>query len=399
MLSRRVFLFICSMENFEEKACLCALNKIFGFEPRVGLSLISHFGSAKEVFRLGEKEIERIIGPYSKYTGRINRQVLEEAADELHMLSRQNISFHGITESTYPSLLRECEDAPIGLYIRSTTPADELWRNHTVSIVGTRDISLYGKEWCRKIVRGLSASTQKPTIISGLALGVDIEAHRSAIDSGLPTIAVMATGPESIYPHRHRNFAESLIDTPGCALVTDYPPGTAPLPIHFLRRNRIIAGLSKATILIESKIKGGGLMTSRLAFSYNREVYALPGRADDIRSQGCNEIIRNKIAEPVTSISSLIETMGMTSSLNNPKSSDTERLKLKYSGHIPEQDIDLMTSIMKAVRNHRGLTAEDVSDTLQTGYLKTSELIGILEIDGFIIRDLFQRCSINSKFL
>ena len=140
-------------------------------------------------------------------------------------------------------------------------------------------------------------------------------------------------------------------------------------------------------------------MTSRLAFSYNREVYALPGRADDIRSQGCNEIIRNKIAEPVTSISSLIETMGMTSSLNNPKSSDTERLKLKYSGHIPEQDIDLMTSIMKAVRNHRGLTAEDVSDTLQTGYLKTSELIGILEIDGFIIRDLFQRCSINSKFL
>ena len=399
MLPKQVFLFICGMENIEEKACLCALNRIFGFEPKIGLSLISHFGSAKEVFHLREKEMESIIGPYSKYNGRINRQAVEEAADELYTLSRYNISFHGITESTYPPLLGDCEDAPIGLYIRSQTPTEELWKNHPVSVVGTRDISLYGKEWCRKIVRGLSSVTQKPAIISGLALGVDIEAHRTAIESGLPTIAVMATGPENIYPHRHKNFAESLVSTPGCALVTDYPPGTAPLAIHFLRRNRIIAGLSKATILVESKIKGGGLMTCRLAFSYNREVYALPGRADDVRSQGCNEIIRSKMAEPITSISSLIETMGLTSTFNCPKSSDIELLKIKYNNCIPEQDINTMSTILKFIRKNRGMTAEDIADGLHISYLKTSELLGILEIDGLITRDLFQRCSINSKFL
>lgn len=387
------------MENMEEKTCLCALNRIFGFEPKTALALISHLGSASRVFMLTEKETDTLLGPYSRHKGKICRKALDESADELERLSAMGIQFCGITEEDYPSLLKECKDAPIGLYVRSGTPASALWNGQSVAVVGTRDISPYGKEWCRKLVKGISFTDLRPTIISGLALGVDIEAHRTALEHGLPTIAVMATGPESVYPHRHRETAERIASTPGCALITDYPPGTAPLAIHFLRRNRIIAGLSKATVLVESKIRGGGMMTCTLAFSYDRDVYALPGRADDIRSQGCNELIRKKIAEPITSASSLIEELGMKSVAQPTRISDMERLTRGYSGRISGGDIRLMAQIMSAVRERRGITVEEIGTALGTGYRKAAELAGILEIDGFIVTDLLQRCSINPKIM
>ena len=221
----------------------------------------------------------------------------------------------------------------------------------------------------------------------------------AALEHRLPTIAVMATGPESVYPHRHRETAERIASTPGCALITDYPPGTAPLAIHFLRRNRIIAGLSKATVLVESKIRGGGMMTCRLAFSYDRDVYALPGRADDIRSQGCNELIRKKIAEPITSASSLIEELGMKSVAQSLQISDTERLESAYSGRMCDEDIRLMARMLAAIRGRRSITVEEICTVLDTGYRKAAELTGILEIDGFITTDLLQRCSINPKIM
>ena len=180
-----------------------------------------------------------------------------------------------------------------------------------VAVVGTRDISPYGREWCERIVHALARTSPKPLIVSGLAIGTDICAHKAALEASLPTIAVMATGTDTIYPYRHRQIAEKMSGTQGCALVTDYPPGTAPLPVNFLRRNRIIAGLSHATILVESKIKGGGMMTCRLAFSYDRDVYALPGRADDLRSQGCNHLIRARMAEPLTSEEDIIDSLGL----------------------------------------------------------------------------------------
>ena len=276
------------MKNIEEKSCLCALNRIFGFKPKIGLALISHLGNASEAFKLGQDDLDRLLGPYSQYSRQISRQAVEEAAEELTKMEEAGIGFVGWTEDEYPGLLHECEDAPIGLYVRSATPMTDLWKpRKRIAVVGTRNLTPYGKEWCGTIVAGMASTKERPVIVSGLALGTDICAHKAAIENGLPTIAVMATGPESVYPYRHKEFAERIAGTPGCALITDYPPGTAPLAIHFLRRNRIIAGLSDALILVESKIKGGGMMTSRLAFSYNREVYALPGRVDDICKK-CN---------------------------------------------------------------------------------------------------------------
>ena len=387
------------MENFKEKACLCALNRIFGFEPKVALELISRLGSASAVFDLTSKELDGLLaGPFFKYKGQICPQAVENEADELEKLSSMDISFCGWTDEHYPELLKECEDPPVGIYIRSRTPVEELWKpSCNIAVVGTRDISPYGTEWCTRVVKALSQTDVRPTIISGLALGTDITAHRTALENGLPTIGIMATGPDSVYPGRHRAFAEQMVCTPGCALVSDYPPGTAPVALNFLRRNRIIAGLSNATLLIESKIRGGGMMTCRLAYSYNRDVYALPGRADDLRSQGCNDLIRRKIAEPITSEKELIDSLGLKYRKSHLTSTLESRLAAHYTDSLTDEQLCMMKTIVQTIRKHRCVYLEDLSNQIGANYRTVVELTGILEIDGFICIDLLQRCSINYK--
>ena len=389
-------LYLAGMKTTEEKACLCALNRIFGFEPKTAHALISHCGCASGVFALAQKELDELMGPYSRHRSLIRKAAVYEAADEIGHLLKTGTEFIGWGEDGYPPLLAECPDAPVGLYIRSRTPATELWTTeNSLAIVGTRDISPYGKEWCSKTVEGLASTKEQPLIVSGLALGTDICAHKAAIENGLPTIAVMATGPDTVYPFRHWSFAEQLIRTPGCALVTDYPPGTPPLPIHFLRRNRIIAGLSQATVLIESKLKGGGMMTARLAFSYDREVYALPGRADDVRSQGCNKLISDKIAEPLISIDTLTLGMGFQKSGRNPVMSIESRLRETYSSRVAPSTLNQLTGIISLIRRTRGITVEDIACETGLGYSKVSALTAMLEVDGFIQIDLLQRCVIT----
>lgn len=374
------------MENIKEKSCLCALNRIFGFEPKTASALISHCGCAEAVFMLGDRGLDEVMGPYSRHRHMIKASAVHEAAEELKKCERSGISFIGMTEDCYPKILSECPDPPVGLYIRSRTPPEELWPDPSgIAVVGTRDISPYGKEWCNKIVESLADTSEKPLIVSGLALGTDICAHRAALEHGLPTIAVMATGADRIYPFRHTDFAERLSRTPGCALITDYPPGTAPLPIHFLRRNRIIAGLCRATILVESRIKGGGMMTAKLAFSYDRDVYALPGRIDDVRSQGCNLLIRNKIAEPVTSTASLTGSLGL------------KRMKTQSPG-TARTESDGLAEIILFIRNNRGATIEEVALSCGMDYSRAASAIAALETDGIIHVDLLQRCSIMHKF-
>lgn len=383
------------MGNLEEKACLCALNKIFGFAPKIGLALISHTGSAAEVFRIEGKDMDELLGPHNRYRGLMSMKAVDQAAKELADMESRGISFVGWSEEDYPPLLQECEDAPIGLYVRSTTPMDELWKpQKRIAVVGTRDITPYGREWCVRTVDGLARCKEKPAVVSGLALGTDFCAHKAALESGLATIGVMATGPEAVYPYRHKEFAERLCSTPGCALVTDYPPGTAPLAIHFLRRNRIIAGLSDATVLIESKIKGGGMMTCRLAFSYSREVYALPGRADDLRSQGCNSLIRSKIAEPITSIEDLTDSLGLNRTGIRSRNGIEEVVESAYRSILSAEKTELAVTLLTMMKKERGITVEELAQDTGISYSMIANMAAMLEADGFISVDLLQRCFI-----
>lgn len=384
------------MDITKEKACLCAMNRIFGYEPRIALALISQLGNASNVFELNPEDMEFLLGPHSRYKGQICEKAKDEAAEELHRIGKHGIRFTGWGEEGYPELLKECPDAPSGLYIRSDTPDKELWGARAVSVVGTRALTPYGREWCTRTVREFARCEPRPSIVSGLAIGTDICAHRTALDAGLPTIAVMPTGPETVYPLRHTDLALRLQHTTGCALITDFPPGTAPLAAHFLRRNRIIAGLSEATILIESKIKGGGMMTANLAFSYGRGVYAVPGRIDDTCSQGCNLLIKRKIAEPIIEDQDLIQSMGMDTAHGPSKALTVkESMQQHYKESAARDKIGLLSDILTRIKKKRGITVEELCEECGTGYSLMAQMTGLLESDGFISIDLLQRCCIN----
>lgn len=168
-----------------------------------------------------------------------------------------------------------------------------------IAVIGTRDMSIHGKEYTFRIVSALAKRYDKPVIISGLALGIDAVAHRAALEEGLPTVAVMATGLDRIYPNIHTGLAEDIVSSKGSGLLTQFPDNTAPLAFNFLYRNRTLALLCDAVIVVETKSKGGAMVTAKLAFDWDIPVYAVPGRPDDIRSRGCNDLILDRVAEPL----------------------------------------------------------------------------------------------------
>ena len=380
-----------------EIICGITLNRVFGYEPAAARRLISRFSSPGAVFSQSPSTLDEAFGPWSKYRNAISPEELEVSEKELEQLRRQGCTFVLLGGPGYPPLLADCEDAPVGLYVRSGDPPEKLWKpKNYVSIVGTRDISPYGKEWTEKIVGTLSRTNGKPVIVSGFAIGVDITAHLAALAFGLPTVAVIPVGIDSIYPWRHRRVADKMMETPGCALVTDFPPGTSPMPFNFLRRNRIIAGISGATILSESKAQGGGTMTARLAASYGRDVFCLPGRIDDVRSAGCNRLIREKLAEPVTDLDALGTQMGLGSSRKTSARSLEERLRETYAAS-DSGTLDHIVHIALLIRDRRGITPDELSVELGIPPGEVSAAVCLLESDGYICTDLLRRCCIDNK--
>lgn len=388
------------IDEKEERVCICALNRIMGFEPKTAHRLIGVTGSASAAFSLTAGEKLEILGPYSKISSLLNDKEIRYSEEELARLRDAGCDFITITDRGYPELLKECEDAPLGLYFRSCSTPEEVFDvRPQVAVVGTRDISLYGKEWCRKIVGSMALAAAGPLIVSGFAYGTDIIAHLSALESGLPTVAVLPTGIDDIYPTRHQKYAEALCSTPGCALVSDYPPGTEPKAINFIRRNRIIAGMCSGTILVESKSRGGGMITARLAVSYDRDLLVLPGRADDLRSQGCNILLREKVAEPITDTIHFLDVLGLGRSSRRKKENIENEIIALYGQLLSEEELHDMLAILSLIRKQRGITLDDISSTLGLPFGAVSRLTGMLESDGIICTDLLQRCAINLKIV
>lgn len=375
-----------------------ALNTIFGYDPKISRSIIDNLGSAHAVFNLSEERRLELFGPFRNGVDAINDGALEKAEKELDRLEAEGLRFLPSTDPAFPQALLECPDAPAGLYIRSDSGFDEIFDSRPyISVVGTRDISLYGKEWCTRIVRALAEAPCKPVIVSGLAIGVDITAHMAALAGGIPTIAVLPTGIDDVYPVRHRAAAAKIAEAPGSALITDYPPCTEPAPYNFLRRNRIIAGLGQATILVESKAQGGGTMTARLAAGYGRDVFCVPGRLDDLRSEGCNRLIREKIAEPVGQLSELCDALGLGHWHRRRKADFLEEVGRFYDGKLSIREKEAVLGAAELIRKHRGVSVDELGVLMKTGFSEASAAAGMLESDGFISRDLLGRCAINVK--
>ena len=388
-------------ESPEQLAAWSAVNRIFGFAPRTGAALIDHYGSPESLFDADRKELEYLLRHNAGYLDAIVPQTLEKERRELHALMDEGVRMLCIGDERYPALLKECPDPPAMLYVRSLSPLESIFGiPKKISVVGTRDITSYGKEWCTRIVSAMSSCpTCRPAIVSGLAIGTDIAAHLAALDRGLPTIAVMATGIDAVYPFRHGRYAEMISSAPGSALVTDYPPETTPRAINFLRRNRIIAGLSGATILIESKIKGGGMMTCRIASSYDREVFALPGRIGDQCSAGCNELIRNGTAACISEVNSLLDSLGLRHGGKWEK--DVIRMKTytfyrDREGADPAERLSIVADI---VGRNPDIRIEDIATAANMEYRDAANAVGMLECDGIVVTDLLRRCSVNPRFL
>ncbi len=386
-------------ENLQTVSAV-ALNSIFGYEPELSNRIINSLGSPEALFALSEDELQDLFGPGNRHLPLICGKALDEAAELLHRLLGMGYQVLSIQDENYPKLLKECPDAPAVLFVRSGTDVAELFNSRpAVSIVGTRDITPYGNEWCTRIVRRLSEAPIKPLIISGMAIGIDICAHMASLAFGLPTTGVLPVGIDNIYPRRHSTAADKICSTPGCAMVTDFPPGTVPEAFTFLRRNRIIAGMSRATILVESKEKGGGTMTARLASGYGRDVFVLPGRIDDLNSRGCNRLLSEKLAEALYSLDALPELLGLGKATGQGREADKEQdIKNRYSESMEPEEMNKILSVFSAIKRTRGLDYEGICRECRLEYSEVTAIAGRLENDGFIVSDLLQRCSVNAFF-
>ena len=383
------------MPQTDERTALCALNKVLGYVPAAGHALLACFGSAAAVFDRADADARRqALGSFREYADQIDGSLLEWAVRELDRLRDGGFRFIGFGEEDYPSLLAECDDPPLGLYFNASSPPSAVFEMRPcISVVGTRDISPYGRDWCRRLVLAMGEASVTPCIVSGLAFGADGIAHRTALECGIPTVGVMATGIEKIYPWQHAELAGEMVRTPDCAVVTDYPLGSSPVALNFIRRNRIIAGLSRATVVIESKTKGGSLITAKYACDYNRDVYALPGRADDVRSAGCNSLIRQRMADIVTDPEDLVERLGLGKTARRRKAGLEALLGRKYGTDSP------LIRLALAIKGHPGISLDEIVRETGWSWPEVQERAAILETDGFLETDLLRRCTIPAKIV
>jgi DNA processing protein len=298
-----------------------------GIGDVLGRQLLQALGDAEAVFKEKTHKLKKIPGIGHVLAAEIKRpEVLKQAEKELSFIEKNKIDCYFLSDSNYPSRLRECPDAPLLIYFRGTC---DLNAQKIVSIVGTRKITDYGREVSEKLIADLAERIPGLLVVSGLAYGVDIAAHRNALKHQLPTLAVLAHGLDRLYPPVHRSTAQEMLENGG--LLTDFPSETSPDKPNFIKRNRIIAGLSDATIVIESSDKGGALITADIAFSYGRDVFAVPGRTTDANSQGCNRIIRQNNAGLITCADDFILAMRWDVSLNPPAVRQPEQAKLVFS--------------------------------------------------------------------
>ncbi len=275
--------------------------------PRTAIHLLECFGSAERIFAATEQELIERAGIRPAVARSLSRREYHPAADrELQFVSEYGIRVLASDDPLYPERLKECPDYPHVLYVRGTADLNaEKW----ISFVGTRKMTHYGRRACEKIIGEVASLCPDTVVVSGLAYGVDITAHRAAMDAGLTTVGVVAHPLNRIYPAPHTGSARRMIETGG-ALISEYHSGCRMERSNFVQRNRIIAGMSDGTLIVESPRKGGSLITADMADGYHRTVMAVPGRIDDSFSEGTNHLIRSLKACMVCSGKDVLDALG-----------------------------------------------------------------------------------------
>ncbi len=289
----------------KELLSLIALQHIPGVGSITAKRLLENVGSAAKIFEHRTDLPSMIPGIQPSLIKALDCPSAHQRAEkEFEFIDKHHITCIGYHDEEYPYRLRDCDDAPTLLFYRGNASLNP---RRVISIVGTRKCTDYGRELCENLVRDLATQCPDVLIVSGLAYGIDICAHRAAIKYGLPTVAVLAHGLDRIYPSVHRNTAAQITQCGG--LLTEYVSHTEPERTNFLQRNRIVAGLADATIIVESAAKGGSLVTASIANSYGRDCFTFPARTTDTSSAGCHRLIRHHQAALITSAEDFIEAM------------------------------------------------------------------------------------------
>ncbi len=341
--------------------------------PNIGAvtanNLLNHFGSAEYVFQATTKSLMNV-----PYVGEVSARAissgktLDWAENEMKFIEDNKISVLFKSDANYPTRLKNCFDAPLLLYYKGTA---DLNHGRIISIVGTRQISSYGQRMCTEIVEALEP--YNPIIVSGLALGVDGAAHWQALQNKMSTVGVMGTGFKTIYPSLHKGMAEKMLTQGG--LISEYPSDQGPDREHFPMRNRIISGMCDALIVIETALKGGSMITANIAHSYDREIFAVPGRIGDKISEGCLHLIQTLKAQIVSKPSDIANSLGWET-LDAPKAIQPQLfLDLK-----PNEA--LLVNLLKT--SEKGILIDALTNAMQLSHSAIAGILFELELKNIV---------------
>jgi DNA processing protein len=345
-----------------------ALTLIPGIGAIKAKKIIAYCGDAEAVFKSKKKELSKIPAINSFQTESIiSKNIFVRAEKEIEFIIKNQIKPLFYTDKDYPNRLKYCEDSPILLYFKGNC---DLNAAKIISIVGTRKATEYGKEICRKILEDLRP--YNPLIVSGLAYGIDICAHKLALSNNLSTIACLGHGLDKIYPSIHQATAQSMLEKGG--LLTEFLSQTDPDRENFPKRNRIVAGIADATLVIEAGIKGGALITAEIANSYNRDVFAVPGRLNDEYSQGCNHLIKTHKAALISSVKDIEYVMGWEQNIT--RKIIQQKLFVELN---PEEEL-----LLKILKENKSVSIDKLSLLANFNISKTAATLLKLEFSGMI---------------
>jgi DNA processing protein len=368
------------MNKDEQLKLEIALTLLPNVGPVLARNLVSYCGSVEAVFKQKQKHLEKIpeIGPVTA-TSILKHDVFERAEEEVNFIRENDLKTYFFLDDGYPKRLKNCNDAPAMLYFKGKIDFNQ---ERFVAIVGTRTAQEYGKQMTDEIVA--SFKEYNVNIISGMAFGIDIRAHRAAVKNSIPTVGVLAHGLDRLYPGEHSATSEKMFHNGG--LLTEYTSKTIPDKENFPSRNRIVAGITDAVIVVEAAERGGALITAEIANSYSRDVFAIPGKVNDHYSKGCNRIIRQNKAALVTCGNDILEMMGW----KHPdflleKAKEKDKLKAVQKSLFVDlsAEEELVVSGLKEVKLDIDILAHKIS--LPMG--KLSAILFSLEMKG-IVRSL-----------
>lgn len=291
--------------QYSEQVYRIALSLVPGIGDVQARQLVQHFGTASAIFTASRRELEKVpVLNVASSRSLLSFRDYSRAEQEVRFLEQRNIQALFISDAAYPQRLLHCADAPVQLFFKGGA---NLNAARIVAVVGTRSATTYGRTFTETLIRDLAEAGV--LILSGLAHGIDAIAHRAALQNEIPTVGVVAHGLDRIYPYENRTLAKEMTGAGG-GLLTEFLSGTDPDRHHFPLRNRIVAGMADATVVIETDVKGGSMITAKLANSYNRDVFALPGRVGDKKSAGCLSLIQQNSAALITCAADLLKAMG-----------------------------------------------------------------------------------------